>query len=72
MRRIYSSIKDDYITLEETINSWKPYGFNPYQPKWLVEAYEKHKEKALREYNGTAEYMEKLKQEIKKSSTAHV
>lgn len=58
--------KDDYISLEETINSWKPYGISPYQPKRLVEIYNKceNPEKALREYNSTAEYMEKLKQEI--------
>lgn len=62
--KYYPSIPDDYITLEETIGTWKPYGFNPYTPNYLIEAYETHKEKALREYNATAEYMENLKQEI--------
>ena len=30
--------------------------------------YDEHKEKALREYNSTAEYMEKLKQEIENTT----
>lgn len=59
-----SSIPDDYITLEETIDSWKSHNINPYSSKYLLDAYAIHKEKMLREYNGTAEYMERLKQEI--------
>ena len=53
--------KDDYISLEETVEAWKPYDFNPYSSEHLLETYEIHKEKMLREYNGTAEYMERLK-----------
>ena len=66
MAKYESNIKyDDYISLEETINShMEAFHFNPYNTKWLVKTYEEHKEKALREYNSTAEYMEKLKQEI--------
>ena len=56
--------KDDYISLKEAIDSWKPYGVNPYSSKWILEMYEEYQEKALREYNGTVEYMEELKQEI--------
>lgn len=51
--------KDDYISLEETINSWRPYNTNPYQLKRLVEAYDECGEEMLKEYNSTAEYMEK-------------
>ena len=60
--------KDDYISLEETINSWRPYNTNPYQLKGLVEAYDECGEEMLKEYNSTAEYMEKIKQEIKNTT----
>jgi len=63
MAKYDPSIQDDYITLEEIIDSWKPYGINPYSSEYLLKAYEIHKEKMLREYNGTAEYMERLKNE---------
>mgnify|MGYP003292969143 CR=1 FL=1 len=64
MAKYDPSMQDDYITLEETIDSWKPYGINPYSSEHLLKTYEIHKEKMLREYNGTAEYMERLKNEI--------
>jgi hypothetical protein len=63
MAKYDSSLKDDYISLEEVVNSWKPYGINPYSQKMLLEAYEINKEKALRDYNMPAEYINKLKQE---------
>ena len=67
MAQYETNIKyDDYISLEETINSYmEKFHFHPYDTKLLVETYDVHKEKALREYNSTSEYMEKLKQEIK-------
>ena len=60
--------KDDYISLEETINSWRPYNTNPYQLKGLVEAYDECGEKMLKEYNSAAEYMGKIKQEIENTT----
>ena len=60
--------KDDYISLEETINSWRPYNTNPYQLKRLVETYDECGEEMLKEYNSTVEYMEKIKQEIENTT----
>lgn len=67
MTKYESNIKyDDYISLEETINShMEKFHFNLYDPECLVKTYDECKEKMLREYNSTAEYMEILRQEIK-------
>lgn len=60
MAKYDSSLKDDYISLEEVVNTWKPYGINPYPSQMLLEAYEINKEKALRDYNMSTEYIKMI------------
>jgi hypothetical protein len=56
--------KDDYISLEETVEAWKPYGLNLYPSHWMLESYETNPEKMLKEYNCTEEYISYMKTKL--------